>query len=600
MLTCMSVLNVKNSLNKARWVLPDPDMDVVAQIVRTHEIPEIVARLLVQRGIKPNDIEAFLNPTLKDHFPDPSTMAGMSEAAAYLADAITAQRKIAIFGDFDVDGATSSAIFTRFLKHCGIAPRIYIPDRLTEGYGPNINALKTLREEGAEIVLMLDCGITAVNVIQQGIDLGLDILVFDHHEPSETLPPAVHIVNPKRKDDASGLGNLAAVGVVFMTCVAVNKLLRERGFYKEKGLAEAPLKDFLDVVALGTVCDMVPLTGANRLFVKYGFADMQNTGNVGLKALINVCAIDEEIRPSHAGYKLGPCINAGSRVHESDLGARLLSTDNPEEAQNIAWILHDCNEKRKALQADMEREALQQVEAQGLDQYPVIIVDGQEWHTGLSGLVAGKLKEKYKKPACVIAYVKTGEGGIEGRGSGRSIPGVHIAKGFMDAHEHGLLLQGGGHAMAGGFALAPDHLPAFRDFMAAHVSKQMAQGETSVETLLDGILTVRGCSYDLVEKLQAYIGPFGQENLEPLFVLPNVRLNSVDIVGQNHLRLMVSDWEGGTRMKAMAFGALDTEMGQAFLRKQTAPFHLAGTLKLDTWNGNRRVEMHIVDGALLN
>jgi single-stranded-DNA-specific exonuclease len=619
------------SLNKAKWVLPDVDMDAVERLVRTHDVPEIVARLLVQRGVQDSAVAAFLHPTLKDHFPDPFSMVGMTEMAAYLANAIINQRKIAIFGDFDVDGATSSAVFYRFLKACGVEAKIYIPDRLTEGYGPNTKALQSLKDQGAEIILMLDCGITSVDVIGEGTAMGLEILVFDHHEPADQLPPAVHIINPKRKDDDSGLEMLAAVGVVFLSCVAVNKVLRERGFYgvappsqpspqRGEGVSsddvqipppprsgnggrlgggEPPLKQWLDIVALGTVCDMVPLTGANRLFLKYGFAAMQATNNAGLKALINVCGIEEAVRPSHAGYKLGPCINAGSRVHESDLGAKLLSTDDVQEAQNIAWALHDCNEKRKSLQGDMEREAVQKVEAQGLDQYPVIIVDGEDWHTGLSGLVAGRLKEKYKKPACVVAYVKTGEGGLEGRGSGRSIPGVHIAQGFMDAEKEGVIIKGGGHAMAGGFSLKPEQLPAFRDFMTAHVVRQMESVDTSVETVLDGFLTVRGCTYDMVEHLQSALGPFGQGNPEPLFALSNIRVHSADIVGKNHLRLMVSDWEGGARMKAMAFGALDTDMGQAFLQKRTAAFHIAGILKLDTWNGNRRVEMHVKDAAIV-
>ena len=592
----MSGILSENSLNKSRWVVPDAPMAAVEAVVRNHDVPEIIARLLVQRGIAADDIAGFLSPTLKDNFPDPFSLAGMEEAAAYLARAVQDKRSLAIFGDFDVDGATSSALLYRFFKACGLEVPIYIPDRLSEGYGPNTGALQTLKGRGAEIVIMVDCGTTAFDTVQAGRDMGLEIVILDHHEAEDKLPAASHIINPKRKDDTSGLDMLAAVGVAFMTCVAVNNKLRAAGAFK--GQNEPPFKDWLDIVALGTVCDMVPLLGVNRLFVRAGFARMQNTDNAGLRALIDVAGVKPPFTPYHAGFMLGPRINAGSRVHKADLGAKLLATDDAEEAKNLSWTLNDCNDHRKEVQAEMERAAIAAVEAGGLDQHAAIIVSLEDGHPGLSGLVAGRLKEKYKKPACVVTYAPSLDSGArEGRGSGRSIPGVHIAQAFIDARIEGLLEKGGGHAMAGGFTIAPDRLEEFTAFMIAHIERQMISQETAVETTIDALLTVRGCAPQIVRMVQDQIGPFGQGFEEPLFALQNVRIHNVDIVGENHVRLLVSDWEGGARMKAMAFRASDTPMGEALLKGGTKAFHLLGTLKIDNWSGQDKVEMHIKDAA---
>jgi len=587
-----SPLNITNSLNKARWVLPDVPIDAVERLVRDHDVPEVIARMLHARGVK--DIPVFLRPTFQENFPDPFCMAGMEEMAEYAAAAIAENKNFAIFGDFDVDGATSSAVLHRFLKSCGIDAPITIPERLSEGYGPNVEALQNIREAGADILFMLDCGTTAIEIVGQGRKLDLEIIILDHHEAGEILA-SPYTINPKRQDDTSGLDMLAAVGVTFMACVAINNKLRAVGFWNEKG--EPNLKSLLDLVALGTVCDMVPLTGINRLLVKSGFAQ---TGNIGMAALADVAGITPPFNPYHAGFVLGPRINAGSRVHKSGLGAELLATDNAEDAKNIAWTLNDCNDKRKAIQAEMEREAMQRVEDMGLDNAPVIIVDDKGWHPGLSGLVAGQLKEKYGKPACVVTYAELSDGTLEGRGSGRSIPGIHIAKAFMDAVDEGLLIKGGGHAMAGGFTVAPDKLEDFKNFLSGHIQKQMQSTETMVETNIDGLLTVQGIRPEFVEMLEREIGPFGQEFPEPLFLLKNVRIHFADVVGTNHLRLQVSDWEGGPRIKIMAFRAADTDMGRALLKQTSAPFHLAGHLKLNEWQGRISAEMHLRDAAFAN
>ena len=591
-----AVFNVERSLNKARWVMPGVAMENIEQLTRKYGLPEIVARLLCVRGGKADKIEEFLYPTLRDHFPDPFSLRGMTALAEYLARAVEDKKKIAIFGDFDVDGATSSALFYRFLKAVGIDARIYIPGRLTEGYGPNTEALQTLKDEGAEIVVLLDCGTTAFDIVASGRAMGLEIVIRDHHEAEDILPDANHLINPKRKDDVSGLDMLAAVGVTFMACVALNNKLREAGFYERNGIDEPPLKNWIDLVALGTVCDMVPLKGMNRLLVRTGFAKMEQSPNAGLRALINVAGVKGAVTPFHAGFVLGPRINAGSRVHQSDLGAKLLATDDCEAAKNIAWTLNDCNDKRKAIQAEMEREAIEQAEAQGLDQHAVIIVEDKNWHSGLSGLVAGRLKEKYGKPACVITFAENGEG----RGSGRSVTGIHIAQAFIDARNAGLLVKGGGHAMAGGFTVAPEKIDKFKAFMRDHVQAQAGSSGVNVETVIDAMVSVQGAKAQFIKMIHDHVGPFGQEQPEPLFLLSNVRIHTADVVGESHVRTMVSDWEGGTRMKAMAFRAVGTPLGDALLKQGRAPFHLVGNLKIDNWNGQEKVEMHIRDAAVIS
>lgn len=590
-----TLLKVDNSLMQARWVVPAVALEAVEQIARQHDLPEIIARLIQARNIPADKIESFLEPKLSRDFPDPFSLQGMTALADDLAQAIMDGKKIAVFGDFDVDGATSTAILVRFLRHCGVDARFYIPDRLKEGYGPNINALLKLRAEGADICILADCGTTAHDIVEQAVAGGLEMVILDHHEAEDTLPVAKHLINPKRKDDTSGLTMLAACGVSFLTCVAINTKLRERGFFKDK--PEAPLKNWLDLVALGTVCDMVPLTGPNRLFVRSGFAQMAKRENIGIDALCKVAKLTDDPNVYHAGFVLGPRINAGSRVHQADLGARLLLTSDAEEARNIAWTLNDCNEKRKDIQAEMVTEAINQVEDKGLAEDPVIIVDDEGWHPGLAGLVASRLKEKYNRPAVVVTYAPGADAALEGRGSGRSIPGVNIAAGFIDARAAGLLVKGGGHAMAGGFTVLPPQLESFRAFMKDHITRQM-NGQPSVsETTIDGVLSVHGAQYKFIEMIHQKFGPFGAGHEEPVFALPAVRLHMVDIVGEDHVRCMVSDWEGGARMKAMAFRAADTPLGQALLKQGSRPIHLIGHFKLDTWNGTQRVEMHILDAA---
>jgi single-stranded-DNA-specific exonuclease len=590
-------LDVRRSLKDSRWVFPAVEQDMVARISQLHGLPDYVARMLHIRGVGPDDVEGFLNPTMRAHFPDPFSMTGMIDFAEDMAKKIIDGEKIGVLADFDVDGATSGAILIRFLRHCGQEPPVYIPCRLSEGYGPNLTALQSLKHGEAKTIVMADCGTTAFEAVETGRNLGMDVVIFDHHEAEESLPVANHVINPKRKDDISGLSMLAACGVTFLSCVAVNNILRRERFFERRGIPEAPLKNWIDLVGLGTVCDMVPMTGPNRLFVRAGFEKMAQMGNAGIRALCEVGGLATAPAPKDAGFLIGPRINAGSRVHKSDLGVKLLATDDLDEARSIAFLLDDCNEQRKQIQSRMMKEAIERVEREGLDQHAVIIVSDAEWHPGLSGLVAGRLKERFGKPAVVVTYADNTQGVQEGRGSGRSIPGVNMAAAFIDARNEGLLVKGGGHAMAGGFTVMPDRLPELRDFLSTHITKQMETVDTAAETVIDGIASVRGAESNFVKIITERIGPFGPQNTEPVFALANVRIQMADVLKDKHIRVQLSDWEGGPRMKAMCFYGIGTKLGEALLKHGQANFHLAGQFQINSWQGRESVEFFISDAA---
>ncbi len=592
-----SFLDVRQSLKDSRWVFPAVEQDIVARISQLHGLPDYIARMLHIRGVGPDDVESYLYPTLRNHFPDPFSLAGMKEFAEDIAARIIDGETIGVLADFDVDGGTSGAIIVRFLRACGIEPPIYIPDRLSEGYGPSAVALQSLKDNGADFVIMSDCGTTAFEAVTAGRNMGLGIAIFDHHEAEDRLPDANHVINPKRKDDSSGLGMLAACGVAFLSCVAINSVLRREKFFEKNGWPEAPLKSWIDLVALGTVCDMVPMTGPNRLFVRAGFAQMSFKTNTGIRALCEVANLDSALEPTHAGFVFGPRINAGSRVHRSDLGIKLLSTDDMDEARSIAFVLDDCNEQRKVIQSEMMKQAVAKVEEQGLDQNPVIVIGDPEWHPGLSGLVAGRLKERFGKPAFVVTYAENAQGVLEGRGSGRSIPGVSVAAALIDARNAGILVKGGGHAMAGGFTVIPDRLPEFREYLYAHVGKQMENMDITQETIIDGVATIRGAQTHFVKLLSDHIGPFGVGNAEPIFALADVRIGSTDVLKEKHIRLQMTDWEGGRRMKAMLFNGVGTRLGDTLLNHGQRTFHMAGQFQINAWQGNESVEFLVSDAA---
>ena len=589
-------LNVISSVGNSKWEFPTIDEDLVSEAIRIHNIPDIVARLLQARNIPIEETQSFLYQTLSKDFPDPFSLKDMEGAAEFIADAVEACKKIALFGDFDVDGATSTSLLRRFFHFLKIQTRIYIPDRLKEGYGPNVGALKALHDEGYDIVLMSDCGTSANDIIADGRDMGLDIIILDHHEQADILAPANFIINPKRNDDCSGLEMLAAVGVSFLFAVAVNAKLRSRGWYNNKDITEPAMKSLMDIVALGTICDMVPMKGANRLFVRHGLKKMENMENVGLKALCSIAGLKSSPTVRDCGFALGPRINAGGRVGQCDLGARLLSCDNDEEAIGLAFALDECNRTRRKIEADMLVQAMAQVEETVDDskQKHAIFAYNPDWHHGLVGLVAGRLKERYKRPAFVIS-IEEGQG----RGSARSIKGVNIAKSLMDAKDAGLLIKGGGHAMAGGFAIEPDKISAFQEFINIHIKNQIEQQAKQVQIIsLDGIFVLGGKGMgELANILHEHLGPFGMEHEEPIFAIPSAMIDKVDIIGSNHVRAFISDRFSGGRMKAMAFRAAGTAIGKAIIEGQGSEMHLAGHIRTNEWQGRKSIEMHILDVA---
>ncbi|MHA1598426.1 MAG: single-stranded-DNA-specific exonuclease RecJ [Alphaproteobacteria bacterium] len=582
-----SYLGVDKSLNGRRWTLRPCDDRTALMMAQRLGIPEIVGRVINARGIGLDDAENFLNPTLKDLLPDPHVLKDMEAASERLAAAVMEGEGIAVFGDYDVDGATSSALLKRFFKAVGVDVQVYIPDRLVEGYGPNTAALKKLRTDGASIVVTVDCGTTSYEPLQAAADDGLDVIVVDHHKVEERLPVAHTVVNPNRLDDDSGLGEMAAVGVAFMLAVGINRALRQRGWYGER--PEPDLRQWLDLVALGTVCDVVPLRGLNRALVKQGLKVMAGRSNSGLSALADVAGIDEPPGSYHAGYVIGPRINAGGRVGKSDLGSRILSSDDATESAEIAAQLNDLTKQRQGIEAVVLKQALEQVESMN---EPLVIAAGEGWHPGVVGIVASRLKEKYDRPALVIAL-----GEDEGTGSGRSVSGIDLGSAIIAARQAGILTKGGGHAMAAGLTVPLDRLDDLRAFLNERLSDDMAARPVVPTMTIDGGIAVRGANLHLAETLDS-IGPYGSGNPEPRFVIRSATIAHAAPVGhdQSHLRVSLTD-ESGKRLNGIAFGAVETPMGQALLNHGGAPFHIVGKIRVNTWQGRSSAQIVIEDAA---
>ncbi len=565
-------------------------------LAQTSGLPEIAARALAARGIDADTLDAFLEPTLRDALPDPSSLRDMDKAVARLVRAITDGERIGIFGDYDVDGATSTALLTRFFQALGRTVSVYIPDRITEGYGPNTAALLRLKqEEKVDVVITVDCGITAHGPLADAAAAGLDVIVVDHHVAEPKLPEAAAVVNPNRLDDDSGCGQLAAVGVTFLLVVALNRALRDAFWYGE-GHAAPDLMSWLDLVALGTVCDVVPLTGVNRALVTQGLKVMARRNNPGIAALADIARIDSRPDAYHAGYVLGPRVNAGGRVGESGLGARLLATGDVAEAAAIAARLDGYNKERQAIEAAVLEAALAQGEAQAgpgaESDVPVIMAASEGWHPGVIGIVAGRLRERFNRPACVVAI-----DGPLAKGSGRSIPGVALGPAIIAAQQAGLLVNGGGHAMAAGFTVETARLDEFRAFLDDHVTGQLGGAPPVAELGIDGALTPEGATVDLIELLDK-IGPFGAGNPRPRFAFAGVRVVRSDIVGADHVRCFVTSSGGGKRLKSIAFRAAGTALGRALADPTGAPLNIAGHLQIDRWQGAENAQLIIEDASL--
>lgn len=589
--TAENFSGVENSVLGKKWAFSAADARLAEGISQAYGLPEIVSRLLVSRSVSFDKVEEFLNPSIKTQLPDPSTLRDMDKAAERIADAIVNGEKVAVFGDYDVDGATSTALLRRFFRALGQDLRIYIPDRIAEGYGPNAPALLKLKDEGINLVITVDCGATAFEAVEVGTKAGLDIVVLDHHRAEARLPEAFAVVNPNRLDDTSRQGHLAAVGVTFLALVAVNRILRARGFYTDKA-PEPRLLSWLDLVALGTVCDVVPLTGVNRAFVSQGLRVMSLRQNPGLVALSEVGGVSEPPNTFHAGFVFGPRVNAGGRVGSADLGAKLLSTDDPLEARALALQLHQFNAERKAIEeAVLEQALAAAVEAAARDDL-VIVVAGEGWHPGVIGIVAARIKEKFSRPACVVAFDDKGLG----KASGRSVPQIDLGGAVIAARQQGLLVNGGGHGMAAGFTVARDQFDALRAYLNAHAREQLKGEAYAPELRVDGVLSVPGLTLSLAEKL-ALLAPYGSGHAEPRFVLSGVKIARPAVVGEKHVSCFIQDISGGASIKGIAFRALDTALGETLLKAGGQPLHLAGHVSLNHWQGKTSVQFQIVDAA---
>ncbi|MDE0056668.1 MAG: single-stranded-DNA-specific exonuclease RecJ [Defluviicoccus sp.] len=589
-------LDVDRSVTGKRWHARTADDRRALAIAEANGLPEIVARVLAGRGIESDRVDEFLNPTLRSALPDPSTLRDMDRACERVVRAINDGERLGVFADYDVDGATSAALLSRFFASIGHRLAVYVPDRMKEGYGPNAGGLRALRGDGVSVVIAVDCGTTAHQPLAEAAAIGLDVIVLDHHVAEAALPEAVAVVNPNRLDEDNDCRQLAAVGVAFLFAVAVNRALREAHWYGE-GHPEPNLMAWLDLVALGTVCDVVPLTGVNRALVAQGLKIMARRGNPGIAALADIARIDERPTAYHAGFMLGPRVNAGGRVGESGLGARLLSIDDPAAAAEIAARLEGYNRERREIEAGVLERAIDLADAQDaaadVALEPVVLVAEEGWHAGVIGIVASRLRERFNRPACVLAV----EGGIA-KGSGRSIPGAALGSAVIAARQAGLLIAGGGHAMAAGFTVATDRIAELKAFLDDHVARQLGHRIPAVGLAIDGALTPTGATAKIVEALEA-VGPFGTGNPRPRFALPRVRVARADVVGTDHVRCFLVGTEGGPRLKGIAFRSAGTALGDALLATGGAPLHLAGHLRADRWQGRDAVEFAIEDAARL-
>ncbi len=584
------LLGVEASLSGKRWVQRPVNERMALMLSQRLNLSEIVGRVLESRGITLENAASYLSPTLKQDLPDPSILTDMDIAAERITSAVMQGEQIGIFGDYDVDGATSSALLKRFLDAVGGRTKIYIPDRMKEGYGPNGPAMLELKQSGASVVITVDCGTMAHDALTIAKDAGLDVIVVDHHAAEAKLPPAVAIVNPNRIDDTSNQNQLAAVGVAFLVIVAVNRELRNAGWYKTRTAPD--LTQWLDIVALGTVCDVVPLTGVNRAFVTQGLKVMAARRNPGLRALADVGRVDEAPGTFHLGFVLGPRVNAGGRVGASELGARLLSTDDVADATEIAHRLDGFNTERKAIEDIVLQGAIDQLESGAFDDArdAIVIAAGEGWHPGVVGIVASRLKERYNRPACVISL-----NGDTGTGSGRSITGVDLGACVIAARQSGLLLKGGGHQMAAGFSVARDKLKDLQAFLNERIDQRVEQ-EGIIPTLsVDSAISPGGITVKIIEELEQ-ISPFGSGNPEPRFVIPSVRIAHASVVGTDHLRLDLEN-PGGQRVRGIAFRCMDRPLGQQLLQHSGKPFHLVGKLRLNNWQGRSYPQIQVEDAA---
>lgn len=575
-------LGVARSATGRRWIGPEPRQSRLAQaIAQASGIHPAVAAVLARRNVPPGEAQAYLAPSLRDLMPNPSQLRDMDRAAARLVEAVRGRQRIAIFADYDVDGGASAALLIDWLAGLGLPARLYIPDRIDEGYGPNVPAMRALGAEH-DLILCVDCGTLSFEPIAAA---ACDVVVVDHHLAGETLPEALAVVNPNRQDDETGLGYLCAAGVVFLLLVAANRLLRAEGG------AGPDLMGLLDLVALATVADVAPLTGLNRAFTRQGLRIMAQRGRPGIEALSRIAGAKGAPTPYTLGFVLGPRVNAGGRIGAADLGARLLATRDPDEAEALAERLHRLNAERRDIEAAVLAEAEAQVAARGETGAPLVWAAGEGWHPGVVGIVAARLKEAHGRPAVVIGF-----DGAEGKGSARSVAGVDLGSAVARLMREGLIAKGGGHRMAAGLSLAPEQLAPAMERLGALLAAAGA-GETEARDLeVEGLLAASAATPELASLIAA-AGPYGAGSPAPRFVLAETRLASLRRIGDGHLALRLG--EAGGQVEAMLFRAFVTPLGQLLEGSVGARLHFAGRLERDDWGGRARAKLHVEDAAAL-
>lgn len=586
------LFGVEQSLTGRHWLLHEPDEAAVRALSGHLGANDLLARLLAKRAVAPDAVEGFLNPTLRASFPDPSSFADMDRAAGHILEALIDGRNVTVFADYDVDGGTSAAILSRYFRAWGRELGLYVPDRLMEGYGPSPEAFRHLKASGSDLVITVDCGAAATEALAEAEAIGLPVIVIDHHlMTASELPPAAALVNPNRADCASGCGHLAAAGVVFVLVAAVNRLARAQGHAPDAGLPD--LMQWLDLAALGTLCDMALLEGVNRALVRQGLKILSRGENAGIRALADVAGLGEVSSVYHATFMLGPRLNAGGRIGDPWLAAKLLATDDREEALALAERLHALNDERKAVEQEILSAATAAAERQLKDKPDrgVLIAAGEGWHPGVIGIVAGRLKDRFHLPSIVIGW---GEGlGPVAKGSARSVRGVNVGDAIAAAAHAGVILTGGGHAMAGGLSCRPDQVGALDDWMCAHMAEFAAERTAARGLHIDTALAPGAATVELVEAIDS-IGPFGAGAPEPVFALCEVRPVGARRVGVNHMKFTAEDETG--RLDCIAWRMADEPLGEAALTGKR--LHLAGRLKADSWNGRRRVQLEVIDAAL--
>ncbi len=582
----MSFLSVRSK----NWVLKKFNQEDVSFFKENFSLDEITSKLLSIRKIKKEEIQSFLNPSIKNFLPNPNTLNDMEKSSIRTVSAIKEKEKIGVFGDYDVDGASATALLGNFFSSLNLSYEIYIPDRKKEGYGPSVPAFKKLIDNGAKIIFTVDCGTMSFEAIDYANKNEVDVIVLDHHQSEINLPKAYSIVNPNRLDDVSNLKYLCAAGVTFMFLVALNKELRKNNWFQLNKIKEPNLIEYLDLVSLGTICDVVPLIGLNRAIVKQGLKILKSKKNLGLKTLLNICGIETHPNVYHIGYMLGPRINAGGRVGKSSHGANLLLNNNPKDVFKIASELDQFNKERQLLENDVLQKIVNEINKNLLD--PVIIISGKNWHEGVIGIVASKLKDKFNKPVIIISIEKN-----IGKASARSIVGFDIGSAIIAATQEKILIKGGGHKMAGGFSIKVENIDRFKDFIFRkfrNINKDLSKDKP---LYLDSIIAPTAINLNFYNQVNM-LAPFGSGNPEPKFVVENVKSINSKIVKERHIKSVLVGQEGST-IKAMAFNSVENEIGAYLLKKDSKLFNIAGKLSLNEWRGQSNVEF-IIDDISVN